>query len=445
MDILGILILIILMLIIFYAISYLGYILRGGRGRTQYYRDSKNGRHLYFTLDRDIDKCYVVPSDLLSKEIDPDKLDIAQTLKTKYIKSVGKGGYGIVYAGLRVGKFANLPIAGKTLMPRNNYKRELKNSAIIMNKMKELSKNKTYDEINALANDYRICAIYDIQENDGKATIRMQYAGGGTLRDFINTIKNMKKIPDDYIVLEKIITFNIIWSVFILHRMIKLIHLDIKPENIVFIEDPLKETDPVKRCLKAANLRLIDFGMAEQLTDKQKFITARGTLEYMAPEMTTSGVIPLSPKYDTWSIGCIIWNLLTLDELLVIHSMKDAAYNHAIIKRYPKVFINSLLKNIHDSDLKMLIESALNPSIDVRVNVGELLNYKWFDDIPLVTVPNSAYFIENVRRLDLDIDETHKHIEEHMVKNNDNTSVVMEERLSPIQSPIMVKHYLSKN
>ena len=417
-------------------------------GRTHFYKDAQNGRHLYYTIDRDIDKYSAIPSHMLIRELSPDKFNMVHSLKTKYTKIVGSGGYGIVYAGIRVGKYTNLPIAKKSLFSEKNYIRELNNSIKISNKMKSMTVNQTYDELNAIANDYRICAIYDIHKTDDKMTIRMQYAGGGTLKDFIKSVKRMKHLPSDYILLEKIIAYNIICGIFALHRIFKFAHLDIKPENIVFIENPLEETDAIKRCLKAANLRIIDFGMAEELNDDKKQISCRGTLETMAPELTAEKIVPLNPKYDTWSIGCIIWNLITLEKLLLINYMEEASYQHYMIRKYPEKFIKSLLKNIHDEDLKTLIKSALNPSINMRPNVGSLLNYKWFDNIPFETVPNFVYGLEKVRRLDLNIEETHKYLENHVRKSSNeiddknivDDGIVMEERLSPMSSPMIGRY-----
>jgi len=81
----------------------------------------------------------------------------------------------------------------------------------------------------------------------------------------------------------------------------KIIHLDIKPFNILFSN---KNTD--------FGLKLIDFGLAKQLKDDEhgvKISKLQGTIEYMAPEVMNCG--QATTMSDMWSVGVVAYMLLS--------------------------------------------------------------------------------------------------------------------------------------
>ena len=69
----------------------------------------------------------------------------------------------------------------------------------------------------------------------------------------------------------------------------RILHLDLKPFNIMFANP---DDD--------YNLRIIDFGLAERLTDNQESVMMSmcGTLEYMSPEVMDCR--HASPASDMW-------------------------------------------------------------------------------------------------------------------------------------------------
>lgn len=77
----------------------------------------------------------------------------------------------------------------------------------------------------------------------------------------------------------------------------KIVHLDLKPENIV-----LKERD-------GKNLKIIDFGTAQDLNVNPRPQVMVGTPEFIAPEALN--LEPLTAASDMWAIGVITYVLLT--------------------------------------------------------------------------------------------------------------------------------------
>ncbi len=73
-------------------------------------------------------------------------------------------------------------------------------------------------------------------------------------------------------------------------------HLDFKPENVLISRN--------------ANVRLVDFDLAQPISDKpQKIAKNPGTPAYMAPEQLSG--LPIDHRVDIFSFGVTAYELLT--------------------------------------------------------------------------------------------------------------------------------------
>ena len=91
--------------------------------------------------------------------------------------------------------------------------------------------------------------------------------------------------------------FQLIQGVKYLHNQ-KIIHRDLKPNNI-FLDEKLE-------------LKIGDFGLIAKINkDKERRYSVCGTRTYMAPEVIENGKKGYSFEVDIWSIGIIMYNLLT--------------------------------------------------------------------------------------------------------------------------------------
>ena len=100
-----------------------------------------------------------------------------------------------------------------------------------------------------------------------------------------------------------------------------IIHRDLKPSNILVA---MYDDQPVPK--------VIDFGVAKatgpQLMDKTtltRFDQVIGTLEYMSPEQTRSEQLDVDTRADIYSLGAILYELLTGTPPFEVKRMKTQA------------------------------------------------------------------------------------------------------------------------
>ncbi|NXM88368.1 DAPK2 kinase, partial [Oenanthe oenanthe] len=137
-----------------------------------------------------------------------------------------------------------------------------------------------------------IMRLHDLFSGRAEVVLVLELISGGELFDFIAQKEMLSE--------EEAIEFlgQILSGVQYLHARL-IAHFDLKPENIM-----LQEKDVPKPWIK-----IIDFGLAQQLEDGTTFKSLCGTPQYIAPEVINYE--PLSPATDMWSIGVITYILLS--------------------------------------------------------------------------------------------------------------------------------------
>ncbi|KAF6734761.1 Myosin light chain kinase, smooth muscle [Oryzias melastigma] len=119
----------------------------------------------------------------------------------------------------------------------------------------------------------------------------MEYIGGGEL---------FERIVDDNFEHTELTSARymrqILEGMHYVHKQ-KIIHLDLKPENIVCVDTT------------GTQIKIIDFGLANELEDDKPLMVLHGTPEFVAPEVISYE--PVGVETDMWSIGVICYILLS--------------------------------------------------------------------------------------------------------------------------------------
>jgi eukaryotic-like serine/threonine-protein kinase len=105
-----------------------------------------------------------------------------------------------------------------------------------------------------------------------------------------------------------------------------IIHRDIKPSNVMIT---LYDGEPVPK--------VIDFGVAkaaeQKLTERTLFTqygTMVGTLEYMSPEQAEMSALGVDTRSDIYSLGVLLYELLTGSTPLSAKRVREAAYGEVL-------------------------------------------------------------------------------------------------------------------
>ena len=201
-----------------------------------------------------------------------------QLINERYeiIRSVGEGGMANVYLALDT--ILNRKVAVKILRgdlaEDEKFVRRFQREAISASSL----------------NDPNIVEVYDVGEDNGKYFIVMEYVEGKTLKQLIKKRGSLT--------LPEVIDIMLQLTSAIAHAHESyIIHRDIKPQNVIILED--------------GRVKIMDFGIAVALNAGELTQTnsVMGTVYYIPPEQANGGKADI--KSDIYSLGILMYELVT--------------------------------------------------------------------------------------------------------------------------------------
>lgn len=204
------------------------------------------------------------------------RLTIANRYEIDIDNPIGTGGMAIVYEGHDLK--TRRRVAVKTLRPE--YQRDPESRKRFRREARMM----------AFVSHPNLVTIYDLIDASNGSWMVMEYVDG----------QNLRSIMDEEGALDPETVMEILHAVSsgLSHMHANnLVHLDVKPQNIIQQPD--------------GTIKLIDFGLAQQAGVPQDMVggTAFGTVAYLAPEQASGETV--SPATDVYALGCVAYELLT--------------------------------------------------------------------------------------------------------------------------------------
>lgn len=137
-----------------------------------------------------------------------------------------------------------------------------------------------------------IVPVYDVGQQEGTTYFSMKYISGSTLSE------RLKKGPISPRVAAALM-LDVSRAIEYAHRQ-GVLHRDLKPSNILLDAD--------------GSPHVSDFGLAKTTTDTVSLTrtgAVLGTPAYMAPEQAAGNRGQVGPRSDVYSLGCILYHMLT--------------------------------------------------------------------------------------------------------------------------------------
>jgi eukaryotic-like serine/threonine-protein kinase len=165
----------------------------------------------------------------------------------------------------------------------------------------------------AALNHPAIVAVYDTGEAETPTGplpyIVMEYVDGVTLRDIVHSDGPIPPRQAIEIIADACQALNFSHQHGIIHR-------DVKPANIMIS--------------KAGAVKVMDFGIARALADAGNSVTQTsaviGTAQYLSPEQARGETV--DSRSDVYSLGCVLYEILTGEPPFVGDSPVAVAYQH---------------------------------------------------------------------------------------------------------------------
>ena len=210
-----------------------------------------------------------------------EKKEININKPRKYLRfdSLGKGAFGecFLISSLDDGEEYAVKIVNKTKLEREKAKKSI---------IDEIKKQQQM-------NYPKIVKVKDFFEDKENVFIIQEFCKNKTLSDLLKRRKYLTEIE------VRCYIFQLIQGLKYIHNQ-KIIHRDLKPNNILLDEK--------------LELKIGDFGLIAVLNKvTERRFSRCGTRYFMAPEVYKPGKKGYSFEVDIWSMGIIMYNLLTGD------------------------------------------------------------------------------------------------------------------------------------
>ncbi|CAF1083836.1 unnamed protein product [Adineta steineri] len=317
--------------------------------------------------------------------------------KYEFLKKIGAGSYGEVWL-----------VLPKTSSPTTSS--QTKQYVLKRLDLRQSTNNTSQNDIESAEREAKLLSTLkhpnivaykeSFRSKDNFLNIVMAYCEGGDLYTRLKEKKSQKQTLSEDQIVEWFI--QICMALQYMHEK-NILHRDLKTQNVFLTKNEI--------------VKVGDLGIARVLDSGNDFATTIiGTPYYMSPEIFSQK--PYGPKTDIWSLGCCVYEMVTLE-----HAFNAKDMNSLVVKiireETPK-----LSKN-YSQPLRDIITSLLKKDPDQRPTAKSLLQ--------------NAYIKQHILRL---LDKTKNKCQNHI--NSNSHSVASPHLSSPSRPPSASQNSPSK-
>ena len=243
----------------------------------------------------------------------------------KILEELGAGGFGTVYKAEDevLGRIVALKVLHPSLLIDQSFLARFRNEARLAAQLEHPN----------------LIPVHDFGEIDGRYVITMAYMAGGSLKQLLAEEGKLTPERASHILEDVCQGLDYAHGKGIIHR-------DLKPGNILLDEN--------------GRARIGDLGFARVISDASSIsMTASGTLvgtpAYMAPELWRNK--PASVQTDIYSLGCILYEMLTGEvlfegtspaEVMTMHVIDGPQFRHGLPAAWRELLNKCLSRDYQD-------------------------------------------------------------------------------------------------
>ncbi|KAK7866658.1 hypothetical protein R5R35_000274 [Gryllus longicercus] len=185
-------------------------------------------------------------------------------------------------------------------------------------------------------------------------------------------------------------------------------HLDLKPENILLLNH------------ESLHIKLIDFGLSQQLAPDTRLRAMFGTPEFVAPEIVNYE--PLSLGTDMWALGVITY-ILVSGASPFLGDDKQETFSNVVAGIYS--FDDEYFSNVSEL-AKNFISQLLVKEPSERATVSDCLQHIWLQTYSAAPVVDNVKIIEEseeIKEEKKDASELMNEMNEVVLKENEKNTI----------------------
>ena len=298
------------------------------------YLNNKKTKKTFFTDDKNICKEFV---EKIKYSIGYKKFSDFYEMK----EIIGQGKFGIVNLGIN--KKTGQQVAIKTI--NKDTLKDIKDIELVKIEIDILKK----------CHHPNIVRLLDNFEDNEYTYMILEYIEGGNLGEYFkNHSYNFSEEQAANIMIQ------IANGLKYLH-LYGIVHRDLKPNNIMIT----KQND-------SGNIKITDFGLSKIVSPTERMVDGFGTLTYTAPQVITRA--PYNKKVDIWSIGVILYKMLS--GIFPFDEKDEKKLARKIVMeefKFDKEHWEKRTKIVQD-----LIKKCLDKCEETRIGIDEFINHPWF-------------------------------------------------------------------